>query len=92
MPLGLTLQELTQPLATSNKLEGQKGLLIKEIDPASFIADVKDKSGRDAFNEGDLIQRINRLTVTDLKSSVADSATDFACAPVTMASANGCSG
>ena len=68
MPLGLTLQELTQPLATSNKLEGQKGLLIKEIDPASFIADVKDKSGRDAFNEGDLIQRINRLTVMDLKS------------------------
>ena len=34
----------------------------------SFIADVKDKSGRDAINEGDLIQRINRLTVTDLKS------------------------
>ena len=68
MPLGLTLQELTLPLATSNKLEGQKGLLIKEIDPASFIADVKDKSGRDAINEGDLIQRINRLTVTDLKS------------------------
>jgi serine protease Do len=68
MPLGLTLQELTQPLATSNKLEGQKGVLIKEIDPASFIADVKDKSGRDAINEGDLIQRINRVTVTDLKS------------------------
>jgi serine protease Do len=68
VPLGLTLQELTQPLATSNRLEGQKGLLIKEIDPVSFIADVKDKNGRDALNEGDLIQRVNRVTVTDLKS------------------------
>ena len=34
----------------------------------SFIADVKNSNGSDAFHEGDLIQRINRVAVTDLKS------------------------
>ena len=67
-PLGLTLTEITPALATAYKLEGQKGVLVKSIDPASFIADVKTATGADAINPGDLIQRINRQTVTDLKS------------------------
>lgn len=67
-PFGLTLTELTPALAASSKLEGQKGLVVKEINPASFIADVKMSNGTDALDEGDLIQRINRVSVTDLKS------------------------
>lgn len=68
MPLGLTLSEITPQQATTFKLEGQKGLLIKDIDPASFIADLKNSNDRSLINEGDLIQRINRVNVTDLKS------------------------
>lgn len=67
-PLGLGLAELTPQLATAYKLEGQKGVLVKSIDPASFIADVKTSTGSDAITPGDLIQRINRQNVGDLKS------------------------
>lgn len=67
-PLGLTLIELTPQLAAVYKLEGEKGLIVKNINPASYIADVRNSNGSDAFNEGDLIQRINRAPITDLKS------------------------
>ena len=66
-PFGLTLAEMTPILATTYKLSGQKGLVVKEINPQSFIADVRNASGFEALGEGDLIQRINRVTVTDLK-------------------------
>ena len=67
-PFGLTLSELTPALISAYKLEANKGLLVKEINPASFIADVKASNGNDALDEGDLIQRINRTQVTDLKT------------------------
>lgn len=67
-PFGLTVVEMTPTLAATHKLEGHKGLLITEINPTSFIADVKNSSGNEALGEGDLIQRINRVTVTDLKA------------------------
>ena len=67
-PFGLTLAELTPMLAANYKLEGLKGLVVKEINPASFIADVKNSIGDEALGEGDLIQRINRVNVTDLKT------------------------
>ena len=67
-PFGLTLSELTSALAEKYSLTGQKGLVVKEINPASYIADVKNSLGGEALGEGDLIQRINRLTVTDLKA------------------------
>ncbi len=67
-PFGLTLIELTPPLAAVYKVEGEKGLIIKNINQMSFIADIKNANGSEAFNEGDLIQRINRRTVTDLKT------------------------
>lgn len=67
-PFGLTLVEITPTLAATYKLEGQKGLLVKEINPESFIADVKASNGGDALDEGDLIQRINRSPVTDAKT------------------------
>jgi len=43
-------------------------LFVKEVNPASFIADVKNSLGVGALSEGDLIQRINRVEVTDLSS------------------------
>lgn len=67
-PFGLTLLELTPQLAAVYKVEGAKGLIIKNINQASFIADVKNQNGSDALGEGDLIQRINRAPVTDLKT------------------------
>ena len=67
-PLGLTLEELTAETAKLYRLENEKGLIVKRINPASFIADVKSSTGGDALNRNDLIQRINRQPVTDLKS------------------------
>jgi serine protease Do len=67
-PFGLTLIELTPALVSTYKLENNKGLLVKEINPESFIADVKASNGTDALGEGDLIQRINRTEVADLKT------------------------
>jgi len=67
-PFGLTLTELTPQLAAIYKLENEKGVVIKNINPASFIADVKNSNGTDAIDEGDLIQRINRVSITDLKT------------------------
>jgi serine protease Do len=67
-PFGLTLVEMTPTVAATYKLEGQKGLIVKEINPASFIADVKNANGGEALGEGDLIQRINRVSVTDLQA------------------------
>ncbi|HEX6124747.1 MAG TPA: trypsin-like peptidase domain-containing protein [Pyrinomonadaceae bacterium] len=67
-PFGLTLVDLTPTLAATHKLEGQKGVLVKEINPESFIADVKLSNGVEALGEGDLIQRMNRLPITDVRS------------------------
>lgn len=67
-PFGMTLAELTPALAAANRLDGLKGLLIEEISPSSFISDVKNTGGGDALNPGDLIQRMNRKTVTTLAS------------------------
>ena len=67
-PFGLTISELTTALAETYKVEGKKGLLVRAINPASFIADVKTGNGMDAVFVGDLIQKINRMPVTDLRS------------------------
>jgi serine protease Do len=67
-PFGLTLAAITPALASTYKLEGLKGVVVKEVNPASFIADVKNSLGVGALSEGDLIQRINRVEVTDLSS------------------------
>ncbi|CAN5552213.1 DegQ family serine endoprotease [soil metagenome] len=67
-PFGLTLSELTPALAEKYKLTGLKGIVVKEISPASFIADVKSSTGGDALDVGDLVQRINRINVTDVRS------------------------
>ncbi len=68
-PFGLTVSDLTPTLAATYKLEGQKGALVKEISPDSFIAEVKSANGISAaLGTGDLIQRINRVSVSDTKA------------------------
>ena len=68
-PFGLTLAELTPQIAAVYKIQGEKGLIIKNINPASYIADVKNSNGTDsALSEGDVIQRINRVPAANLKS------------------------
>jgi serine protease Do len=67
-PFGLTLVELTPTHAATHKLDGQKGLLVREKNPESYIADGKHSNGVDALGEGDLIQRINSVAVTDMKT------------------------
>ena len=71
-PFGLTVGELTPTLAATYKLEGQKGVLVKDINPDSFIADVKASNGIGAaLGTGDLITRVNRVSVTDIKAFAA---------------------
>lgn len=67
-PFGLTLTELTPPLAAKYRLEGLKGVLVTDVNPDSYIADVKQSDGGEALGEGDLIQRINRVAVSDPKA------------------------
>ena len=66
--LGLTLQELTPKLIEAYNLGSEKGLLVTDINQSSYVADVKLTSGADALGTGDLIQRVNRAPVTDLKT------------------------
>lgn len=70
-PFGLTLMDITPEMAASYKLASQRGALVQEINPESFIADVKASTGGQAIGEGDLIVRINRLPVEDSKAFAA---------------------
>ena len=67
-PFGLSLSPLNATLAAKYSLEGAKGLLVTEVNPESYIADVKQSNGDEALGEGDLIQRINRVPVADPKT------------------------
>ncbi|MGH9946275.1 MAG: trypsin-like peptidase domain-containing protein [Pyrinomonadaceae bacterium] len=67
-PFGLTLVELTPQAAADYQVEGQSGLFVKEINPESLLNEVKNSTGNGALGEGDIIQRINRVTVKDAKS------------------------
>lgn len=76
-PLGIVLSEMTPGFVRSYTIRGLKlaeiykanaadGLILRRIDPAGFLADLKDSTGGSALSEGDLIKRINRVNVTDL--------------------------
>jgi S1-C subfamily serine protease len=65
--LGITLAELTPQLLTDRHLTSVQGLLVKEIDPNGLVAEVRvQPSGAQALQEGDVINRINRVTVNTL--------------------------
>lgn len=72
--LGVTVIELTAQLATQNRLTGQKGVLVKDIDPNGIIADVKVPGRETAVKKNDLIVRINRTPVANMAefSAVVD--------------------
>lgn len=67
-PFGLTLSDIGPDAAALYKIEGPKGVLVKEINPESYIADVKISTGNAALGEGDLIVKINRQPATDVKT------------------------
>lgn len=67
-PFGLTVAEYTAAMAETYRFGTQKGLIVRSIDLAHPIADVRNTQGNRALEEGDLIQRINRQTVTDAKT------------------------
>jgi serine protease Do len=70
-PWGLTLLDLTPTLAATSKLEGLKGVVVKSIDPASFLADIGDLNGQNMLLQGDLIQRVNKVPVTNVAEFTA---------------------
>jgi serine protease Do len=61
--LGLSLTELTAQLAAENRLQGFKGVFVKDVNPNGIIADVKLQGRSSAIAPGDLIVRINRVPV-----------------------------
>lgn len=67
-PFGMTLTALTKPLAEKYGFTTEKGLVVTDINPTSYIADVKNSLGNAALGEGDLIVKMNRTAVTDLKT------------------------
>lgn len=67
-PFGLTVTSMTPELAATLKLEGQTGVVVKEINPESFITDVKLSNGVDALGEGDVIVRFNRISIANEKA------------------------
>lgn|SRR5574341_346563 len=60
--LGLTLSELTPALIAEKRLNGVKGLYIKDVDPNGLAADVRPTE----ISTGEVITRINRVPVTTL--------------------------
>jgi serine protease Do len=70
-PWGLNVVELTPQAALTSKMEGLKGVVVKGIDPASFLADVGDDNGQNMLLQGDLIQGVNRTPVKTIAEFTA---------------------
>jgi serine protease Do len=64
--VGLTFAEINTQSRRRYSLKGRKGVLISKIDPASYFADLKNSGGGEALNEGDIVQRINRVSVENM--------------------------
>jgi len=57
---GLRVDELTPERARKVGLEGQKGVLVTDVEPASFAEDI-------GFGRGDVIAEVNRETVNSVE-------------------------
>ncbi len=66
MQLGITLTELTTQLVTEKRLQGVRGLYVKDVDPNGLAAEVRALGGQQALTAGDVITRINRTPVIAL--------------------------
>jgi len=60
--IGLTLGELTPQQITEKRLDGVKGLYVKEVDPNGLAADVRPNE----IIPGEVVTRINRVPVATL--------------------------
>jgi serine protease Do len=67
-PFGLALGELIGSQAEKQRFGDETGVIVREISPTSFFADVRGKTSLETLRRGDLIQRINRVSVTDTDS------------------------
>lgn len=70
-PFGLTLSTVAAAGEKYKVYEGNPGLVVTEIDPNSYIADVRGAVGVQALTRGDLIQRINRFPVANAAAFAA---------------------
>ncbi len=66
LQLGITLTELTTQLVSEKRLQGVRGLYVKDIDPNGLAAEVRVLGGQQALSAGDVITRINRAPVIAL--------------------------
>lgn len=65
--LGITLAEITPQLLADRQIAGTQGLYVKEVDPNGLMAEIRiPPSGLPALQEGDTINRINRVQVNSL--------------------------
>jgi serine protease Do len=66
LQLGITLTELTTQLVAEKRLQGVRGLYVKDVDPNGLAAEVRVLGGQQALTAGDVITRINRSPVVAL--------------------------
>lgn len=67
-PLGLTVESPTAAIAATFRNDVPKGVIVKEIDANSFLADVKSANGTGAaLLPGDVIIRVNRRDIATVK-------------------------
>src|SRR5215470_7371209 len=59
--LGITLAELTPQLLADRHLTGVQGLYVKDVDPNGLVAELRNPAGSAMLQEGDIINRINRV-------------------------------
>lgn len=71
-PLGISVVPVTATTIAIFKLENIAGVAVKSIDPKSFMADLRSSAGDDLLREGDIITRINRVSVPDQKTFDAE--------------------
>ncbi|MBX3280871.1 MAG: trypsin-like peptidase domain-containing protein [Acidobacteria bacterium] len=70
-PFGLTVSPVSEAGEKYKVFEGDPGLVVTDIDPNSYITDVRGAAGVQALTRGDLIQRINRVPVSNLDAFAA---------------------
>ena len=68
LPFGLTLAEITPQVTKIQGLEGQKGLLVKDISNESIFIELTNASGAIALKSGDVVQKINRVEAGNIKN------------------------
>ncbi|MFV0388530.1 MAG: Do family serine endopeptidase [Pyrinomonadaceae bacterium] len=61
---GLSVEPLDKMMSRRFNRQEEGGVIIVNVNPASYLADIKATNGDDALKSGDLIVKINRMPVT----------------------------